>query len=149
MVALINVKFIFPFLFAVFIFSLIIITITRKMLPLIKKSQEKTDGLINRVLELLSGIKVIRAVVKSKEKGKQFDDLNDEIATIMQRTRFLFCLLNPLTMLALNLIGVFTCGLLEINVTGNLLWRYNCLNKLFDYVANCINCFIEFGFALH
>ena len=107
MVALINVKFIFPFLFAVFIFSLIIITITRKMLPLIKKSQEKTDGLINRVLELLSGIKVIRAVVKSKEKGKQFDDLNDEIATIMQRIGFYSALLNPLTMLALNLIGVF------------------------------------------
>lgn len=107
MVGFINPKFIWAFLLAVLIFVFIIILITRKMLPLIKTSQKQTDGLINRVIELLSGIKIIRAVVKSEEKGKQFYDLNDEIAAIMEKIGFYSALLNPLTLLALNLIGVF------------------------------------------
>ncbi|NLM19103.1 MAG: ABC transporter ATP-binding protein [Clostridiaceae bacterium] len=107
MVTLINVKFLLIFLLAVLIFVLILFVITKSILPLINRSQRLTDRLIGRLLELLEGIRVIRAVSRSEEKAKQYHWTNEDSAKIMQRIGRLSALLNPLTMLALNLIAVF------------------------------------------
>ncbi|NLJ70081.1 MAG: ABC transporter ATP-binding protein [Clostridiaceae bacterium] len=106
MVSLINSKFLLVFLLAVLIFILILFFITKSILPLVNRSQRLTDRLIGRLLELLEGIRVIRAVSRSAEKAKQYHWTNEDLEKILQRIGRLSALLNPLTMLALNLIAV-------------------------------------------
>ncbi|HHU53794.1 MAG TPA: ABC transporter ATP-binding protein [Clostridiaceae bacterium] len=106
MVALINSKFLLLFLLAVLIFILILFCITKAILPLINRSQRLTDRLIGRLLELLAGIRVIRAVSRSEEKAKQYHWTNEDLEKTMRRIGSLSALLNPLTMLALNLIAI-------------------------------------------
>ncbi|HHT24243.1 MAG TPA: ABC transporter ATP-binding protein [Clostridiaceae bacterium] len=107
MVSLINSKFLLLFLLAVLIFILILFIIIKSILPLINRSQRLTDRLIGRLLELLEGVRVIRAVSRSEEKAKQYHWTNEDLKKIMWRIGRLSALLNPLTMLALNLIAVF------------------------------------------
>ena len=106
MVSLINSKLLLLFLLAVLIFILILFFITKSILPLINRSQRLTDRLIGRLLELLEGIRVIRAVSRSEEKAKQYHWTNEDLEKIMRRIGHFSALLNPLTMLALNLIAV-------------------------------------------
>ncbi len=107
MVAIINPKFIPLFLLAVFIFAMILFVITKWMLPLIQESQKSTDKLTSRLLELLTGIRVIRAVVRVEEKGKQYEQHNQDIIVLMKRIGKISSLLNPLTLLALNMISIW------------------------------------------
>lgn len=107
MVAIINPKFIPLFLLAVFIFAMILFVITKWMLPLIQESQKSTDKLTSRLLELLTGIRVIRAVVRAEEKGKQYEQHNQDIIVLMKRIGKISSLLNPLTLLALNMISIW------------------------------------------
>ncbi len=106
MVGMINRKILWLFIAAVLIFTAILFFITKAMLPLIKRTQTETDHLTLRLLELLSGIKVIRALVKSKEKGESYHQINQEIMVLMKRLGRISSLLNPLTLLALNMIGI-------------------------------------------
>lgn len=107
MVAIINPKFIPLFLLAVFVFAIILFVITKWMLPLIQESQKSTDKLTSRLLELLTGIRVIRAVVRAKEKGQQYEQHNQDIIVLMQRIGKISSLLNPLTLFALNMISIW------------------------------------------
>lgn len=106
MVAFINPRFIILFLIAVLIFTIILFLLTSIIVPLVKKAQEHTDRLANRMLELLSGIRVIRAVERSDEKEKQYHWTNEDLSKLLVKIGRYSSLLNPLTMLALNLIGV-------------------------------------------
>lgn len=106
MVAIINPKIVWLFIAAVLIFSAILYFVTKAMLPLIKGTQTATDRLTLRLLELLTGIKVIRVLVKSREKGRSYERINQEILVLMQKLGRVSSLLNPLTLLALNLIGI-------------------------------------------
>ncbi len=107
MVAFINLRFVPLFILAVLIFSIILFLITKWMLPLIQNLQEHTDKLTGRLLELLTGIRVIRAVVKMQEKEKKYAEHNQTVMKLMQKIGKISSLLNPLTLFALNMISVW------------------------------------------
>ena len=106
MVARLAPSFVWLFFLAVLIFSAILFILIKTLLPLIQASQEATDRLTGRLLELLSGIKVIRALVKSQTKANQYHEANQEIVFLMKKIGRYSALLNPLTQLVLNLIGL-------------------------------------------
>lgn len=106
MVAKLAPRFVWLFLLAVLVFSAILFILIRTLLPLIQASQKATDRLTVRLLELLSGIKVVRALVKSQVKAGQYQEANQEIVSLMKKIGRYSALLNPLTQLVLNFIGL-------------------------------------------
>lgn len=141
MVLTINTKFVVLFLLAIVIFILIIFFLIKSILPLINKSQQLTDRLTGRMLELLNGIRVIRAISRSEEKAKQYQWTNEDLEKILRRIGKLSSLLNPLTMLALNLIAVIVLWLSagEIRL-GNL--YYGEIIALINYLTMLLTALI-------
>ncbi len=70
--------------------------------PLFSKMQEKLDGVNTVLQENLSGIRVIKAFVRSKEEQKRFNDANTEYTSNAIKAIRLMALNLPLMMLVLN-----------------------------------------------
>ena len=79
-----------------------------KAIPLFRSMQVKIDG-VNEVLrENLSGIRVIRAFVRTKHEEARFADTNEELTDVSLRVTRLFALIMPVLMLIMNVTIVAT-----------------------------------------
>ena len=79
-----------------------------KAIPLFRSMQVKIDG-VNEVLrENLSGIRVIRAFVRTKHEEARFVDANEELTDVSLRVTRLFALIMPVLMLIMNVTIVAT-----------------------------------------
>ncbi|MCH9830932.1 MAG: ABC transporter ATP-binding protein/permease [Actinomycetia bacterium] len=79
-----------------------------KAIPLFRSMQVKIDG-VNEVLrENLSGIRVIRAFVRTKHEEARFADANEELTDVSLRVTRLFALIMPVLMLIMNVTIVAT-----------------------------------------
>jgi ATP-binding cassette subfamily B multidrug efflux pump len=76
--------------------------IMQKALPLFKAMQVKIDRLNQVVREKLSGVRVIRAFVKTEYERKRFDEANLDLTSTALRINRLFALTMPLQMLIVN-----------------------------------------------
>ena len=76
--------------------------IMQKALPLFKAMQVKIDRLNQVVREKLSGVRVIRAFVKTEYERKRFDEANLDLTSTALRINRLFALTTPLQMLIVN-----------------------------------------------
>lgn len=84
------------------LFALIIFVIMRVSIPLYKKQQEKLDRLSGILRENLSGVRVIRAFVKTNDEKKRFFCQSDEFAAGADRVGIISAMLSPATMLIMN-----------------------------------------------
>ncbi len=93
-------------LISVPLMSLIIWLLLRRVVPLFRVMQEKIDR-INLILrEQISGIRVIRAFVKTKYEEKRFDAANEDLMTNTLKVNRTFALMFPSLTLILNLSSV-------------------------------------------
>ena len=77
-----------------------------RALPLFRSMQVKIDR-VNQVLrEQLSGIRVIRAFVKTQAEEQRFEEANSDLTVTALRVNRLFALMMPTLMLIMNLSGV-------------------------------------------
>ncbi len=77
--------------------------VMREALPLFKSMQVKIDRLNQVVREKLSGIRVIRAFVKTEYEARRFDEGNLDLTSTALRINRLVALTMPLLMLILNI----------------------------------------------
>lgn len=77
--------------------------IMQKALPLFKSMQMKIDRLNQVVREKLSGVRVIRAFVKTDYEERRFDKANRDLTSTALRINRLFALTMPLQMLIINI----------------------------------------------
>ena len=86
--------------------AVVIGTLMFKAVPLFRSMQIKIDR-INEVLrETLSGIRVIRAFVRTRREEARFEDANDDLTETTLRVTRLFALMLPSLMLIMNLSSV-------------------------------------------
>lgn len=79
-----------------------------RAVPLFRAMQVRIDG-VNEVLrENLSGIRVIRAFVRTRQEEARFADANAELAGVALRVTRLFALIMPTLLLIMNLTLVAT-----------------------------------------
>ena len=79
-----------------------------KAVPLFRSMQVRIDG-VNEVLrENLSGIRVIRAFVRTQHEEARFADANAELASVALRVTRLFALILPTLLLIMNVTLVAT-----------------------------------------
>ncbi|NMB46241.1 MAG: ABC transporter ATP-binding protein [Firmicutes bacterium] len=83
--------------------ALVLAMVMRKALPLFKAMQVKLDRLNQVIREKLSGVRVIRAFVKTDYEERRFDEANRDLTSTALRINRLFALTMPLQMLIVNL----------------------------------------------
>jgi ATP-binding cassette subfamily B multidrug efflux pump len=88
------------------IMAVVIGAIVTRAVPLFRSVQTKIDT-INAVLrENLSGIRVIRAFVRTRSEEERFEAANDDLTDTSLRVARLFALMMPLLMLVFNISSV-------------------------------------------
>ncbi|MBR7132816.1 MAG: ABC transporter ATP-binding protein [Clostridia bacterium] len=83
---------------AVIIFAVMLITI-----PLYKHTQQLLDKLLSKISESLLGVRVIRAFCKEREEYSEFEAANSKLCATQLRVGRISALLNPLTVVIVNL----------------------------------------------
>ena len=102
-------------LLAVVVFGIMI-----KSIPLYRKVQKNLDGVTSSTRETLAGVRVIRAFRKENEEIRHFDEINEAHYRVQNTVGKLNALMNPLTLLLVNLgtILLIYSGANIVNVGG-------------------------------
>lgn len=133
----INVKCALVFAVAIPVLLIIVLTIMLVTIPMFKKVQAKLDHLSLLVRENLTGVRVIRAFGKEKEKVEEFDQANDSFTAYNLLTGRITALMNPLTYLLVNLATavLIYVGAVQVNMGGLLQGQ---VVALYNYMAQMI-----------
>ena len=86
--------------------ALIVGTLMAKALPLFAVMQVKIDRINQVTREALSGVRVIRAFVRTRHEEERFDVANQDLTATSLRVNRLFALMIPLLMAIFNLSSV-------------------------------------------
>lgn len=85
------------------IMTLIVGALMYRAMPLFQAIQRKIDRLNEVTREALSGIRVIRAFVRTRHEEERFDEANRDLTATSLQVNRLFALMIPLLMLVFNL----------------------------------------------
>ena len=101
--------------------SIVVFSIMIKSIPLYKKVQKNLDRVTSVTRENLSGTRVIRAFRKEDEEVRRFEEANNNHYQIQNFVGKISALMNPLTLILVNLgvILILLFGAKDVD-TGNL-----------------------------
>lgn len=118
MAMIINPKLSFVILAILPIFAFVLALIMRKSIPLYQRVQKKLDRLAVVVKENLAGIRVIRAFGNVDYEKKRFKEVSTDHAQTAIRVGSLTALMNPATLLIMNLgiLAVIWFGGIQVNL---------------------------------
>ncbi|MEA2619478.1 MAG: ATP-binding cassette, subfamily multidrug efflux pump, partial [Chloroflexota bacterium] len=88
------------------IMALIVGTLMAKALPLFQAMQVKVDRINQVTREALSGVRVIRAFVRTRHEEERFDVANADLTATAMRVNRMFAVMLPLLMAVFNLSSV-------------------------------------------
>ncbi len=98
----------------------VIASVALRALPLFRSMQKKTDRINQVMRETLSGIRVIRAFVRTDYEERRFDDANRDLTNTQLRVNRLFAIMIPFLFGIMNLttVAVVWFGGLRIDSGG-------------------------------
>ena len=85
------------------IMTIIVYTISKKGIPMYTNVQEANDRFVRQMREVITGIRVIKALSKVSFEKEKFDAINKEVVTKDQKAGLFMNALNPIMSLLLNL----------------------------------------------
>ena len=85
------------------IMTIIVYTISKKGIPMYTNVQEANDRFVRQMREVITGIRVIKALSKVSFEKEKFDAINKEVVTKDQKAGLFMSALNPIMSLLLNL----------------------------------------------
>lgn len=134
---------------SVVVFGIMLIT-----MPLYKKAQSATDGILRSTRENLSGARVIRAFRLEDSEISGFEKKNGMLTAIQKRVGMISALLNPLTYVIINLAVLWLMELGAIQVShgeltaGEVLALYNYMSQILVELIKLANLIIQITRAL-
>lgn len=99
----INLKLSIILLIVMPVFAVTLFMIMSKTIPLYKTVQKRLDGVSTVVRENLSGVRVVRAFARVDNERKRFSTANREYAETAIKVGKISALLNPVTIVIINL----------------------------------------------
>jgi ATP-binding cassette, subfamily B, multidrug efflux pump len=98
----------------------VIVSVALRALPMFRSMQKKTDRINQVMRETLSGIRVIRAFVRTDYEEQRFDDANNDLTNTQLRVNRLFAIMIPFLFGIMNLttVAVVWFGGLRIDSGG-------------------------------
>ena len=117
---IIDVKLSTITLIAVALFAVVLTVIIKLLGPLYIRIQKRLDSLGRVINENLSGVRVIRAFAKTDKERNKFKKANDGWTNDAERAGRIAMLVNPATMLIINLsvTAIIWFGGIRVNVAG-------------------------------
>ena len=136
-------------LLSIVVFGIMLIT-----MPLYKRVQGGTDGLLLSTRENLAGARVIRAFRKEGDEIAAFEDKNDALTLVQKRVGRISALLNPLTYILINLaiLWLIYSGAVRVDVgeltQGEVIALYNYMSQILVELIKLANLIISITKAL-
>lgn len=95
----------------------VVVTVSRKSIPLFTQLQENVDGFVRLIREDIAGIRVIKALSKAGVERSRFDKSNREVVDWEKRATITTAITNPAMNLFLNmgLVCVVVAGAYRVN----------------------------------
>ena len=94
------------------ILGVVVVTVSRKSVPMYGQLQKALDRLVMSVRENIAGIRVIKALSKEDWEKERFADVNDQVVQREKAAGLTMAVINPVMNLVLNL------GLVAVVVAG-------------------------------
>ena len=85
------------------IITIVILTVTRKSLPMYTKQQTILDRVVRVVQENITGIRVVKALSKTDYERGRFGGVNKELSDISQKAGLITSISGPVTMTVLRI----------------------------------------------
>lgn len=85
------------------VLAAIVLTVSRRGVPLYVKTQTALDSLVRRVQENMAGVRVIKALSKTEYEKERFDEANRDVVENERRAERLMAITNPSMNLLCNL----------------------------------------------
>ena len=97
--------------------AFVILTLTKKAIPLFRQRQTILDRMVRKVQESATGIRVIKALSKTGYEMEHYDNVNAELADKKLEAGMVMAKSRPLTSLILNisLVTVVVLGAVRVN----------------------------------
>jgi len=136
-------------LLSIVVFGIMLIT-----MPLYKKVQGGTDGLLLSTRENLAGARVIRAFRKENDEIAAFEGKNDALTLVQKRVGRISALLNPLTYILINLaiLWLIYSGAVRVDMgeltQGEVIALYNYMSQILVELIKLANLIITITKAL-
>ncbi len=136
-------------LLSIVVFGIMLIT-----MPLYKKVQGGTDGLLLSTRENLAGARVIRTFRKEDDEIAAFEGKNDALTLVQKRVGRISALLNPLTYILINLaiLWLIYSGAVRVDAgeltQGEVIALYNYMSQILVELIKLANLIITITKAL-
>lgn len=150
----INVRAAFIFVIVIPVLFAVVFAITLTTIPLYKKIQKSLDKLTGLIRENLSGVRVIRAFSRNSSEEKEFEEENEGMYRLQLVTSRLSALLNPLTLVIVNvamIILISTGSRLVFDgylTSGQVYALVNYMSQILVELVKLANLFISINKAL-
>ena len=83
--------------------GVVVFGVSRRGVPLYVRVQEAVDGMVRKVQENMTGVRVIKALSKTEYEKERFDEVNREVVRRDQHAGAVMATTNPVMSLLLNL----------------------------------------------
>lgn len=136
------------FLIVVFLLFLIVFLIMKKCISLYTKLQADLDKLTGKVLENLSGIRVIRAFNSQKDEIFSFKNINNKLYKKQKKVSYISSSMMPLTNFVVNIavILILYKGAVSVHIgdltQGNVVALVNYLNGMLIELLKMANLLV-------
>ena len=133
----IDVKSALIFAVAIPVLAAVVFSVILSCIPLYKKVQKKLGRVLLSVRENLSGVRVVRAFCKEDEEIERFESEDLELNKIQRFTGKISAIMNPATLILINLATVWLIHRGALRVDGGAISRGELL-ALYNYMSQIL-----------
>lgn len=150
----IDVRSALVFVVIIPILSLVVFGIMLACIPLYSKVQAKLDRVLSKTRENLTGVRVIRAFCKENEEIAEFTSRNEELTKIQQFVGKISAVMNPVTIVIVNLgiIALIHIGAIKVEAgvltQGMVIALYNYMSQILVELVKLANLIITMSKSL-
>ena len=132
------------FLLVIVLLFIVVFAIMLLSIPLYKKVQARTDTLLGRTRENLTGIRVLRAFCKEDAQIAAFESENRALVGFQKFVGKISALMNPLTLVLVNLAVVQLIRIGAVRVDAGLMTQGTVV-ALYNYMSQILVELIKFA----
>lgn len=150
----IDVKSALVFVVIIPVLSLVVFGIMLACIPLYTKVQARLDRVLSKTRENLTGVRVIRAFCKEDEEIAEFTSRNEELTKIQQFVGKISAIMNPVTIVIVNLgiIALIHIGAIKVEAgvltQGMVIALYNYMSQILVELVKLANLIITMSKSL-
>lgn len=142
------------FVAAIALLSLIIFTLMKISVPLMRQVQQRLDSILGLTRENLTGVRVIRAFGQEEHERAEFEQRNSLFTAVQMKAGSVSALMNPMTYVVINaaIIWLIWTGAIEVNTgaltQGQVVALYNYMSQILVELIKFANLIVTINKAI-